>query len=149
MRIRLTIFLTVMLGMSTFAQLSQNDFPTDWTLYNDFNGISVEYKYQECNSGQVKNQVLVLFKFTNTTTADQTISWSVKHFRDGDCYNCQNIDSHEYAHELFLAAGQVIEADGTSKEDDNIYLFSSFINLVKGMPASKLTGFEFINVNVN
>lgn len=146
MRIALTIFFTAVVSMIVVSQVSQNNFPSDWTLYNDFNGVTVEYKYQECNSGQVKNQILVLFKFTNNASEHRSLSWSTKHFRDGDCYNCANIDSHEYAHEISLNPGEVVEADGTSKQDDNIYLFSSFINLAKGMPSTKLTGFEFINV---
>ena len=148
MKIILFIFFTVFLSLHSICQISQSGFPSDWTLYSDYNGITVEYKYQECNSGSVKNQVLVLFRFKNTSTNDMTLSWSTKHYRNGDCYNCENIDSHEYMHEIALNPGQIVEADGTSKENDNIYLFSSFINLVKGMPSTKLTGFEFINVTV-
>ena len=131
-----------------FSQLVQDNYPSDWELYTIFEDITVEYKYKECDSGSVKNQVLVLFKFTNTSDEHRALSWTVKHYRDGDCFNCANIDSHEYMHEIDLEPGQVIMGDGTSMADDNLYLFSSFIRLVKGMPTTKLTGFEFINVIV-
>ena len=149
MRIVLTLLLTFVLSHTIFGQVSQSDFPTDWTIYNTFDGVEVEYKYQECNSGAVKNQVLVLFRFSNNSPDHKTLSWTTKHYRAGECYNCANIDSHEYRHEISLSPGEIVEADGTSKEDDNIYLFSSFVNLAKGMPATKLTGFEFININID
>lgn len=149
MRIVLTLLTSFVFSYTGIGQISQSDFPSDWTIYNNFDGVDVEYKYQECNSGEVKNQVLVLFKFSNNSTESKTLSWTTKHYRAGECYNCANIDSHEYRHEISLASGEIVEADGTSKANDNLYLFSSFINLAKGMPTTKLTAFEFINVNID
>lgn len=149
MKFVLTFVFLSIFTMFSFGQMSQENFPSDWTLYNNFDGIKVEYKYQPCDSGNVKNQVLVLFRYTNTSSAPLSMSWTTKEFRNGDCYNCHYIDSYELVRDISLSAGEVLEADGTSKEDKNIYLFSNFINLVNGRRDTKLTSFEFINVEVS
>ncbi len=141
--------MTLVVSLIAVSQTSQNEFPEVWTHYANYNGVNVEYKYQECNSGTAKNQILVLFKFTNTTSDNRSLSWSTKHYRDGDCYNCANIGSYEYAHDISLAPGEVIEADIENLDNKDLYLFSQFIVLAKGMPSSKLTSFEFTNVNAN
>ena len=76
------------------------------------------------------------------------MTWSVKEWRNGDCTNCYDIGSHEYERQIILTPGEVLFGDGTTKEDRNVYIFSSFINLIKGMRDTKLTAFEFVNVNV-
>jgi hypothetical protein len=93
--------------------------------------------------------VLVLLRFTNTTSNNKSLSWSTKHYRDGDCVNCANIDSYEYAHDVSLAPNEVIEANIQNLDNKDLYMFSQFIVLAKGMPSSKLTSFEFININAN
>ena len=149
MQTLLIVFSALTISFVSVCQTSANEPPENWTHYANYNGVDVEYKYQECTTGNAKNQVLVLFKFTNTTSGSQSLSWSTKHYRDGDCYNCANIGSHEYAHDISLAPGQVIEADIENLENKDLYLFSQFIILAKGMPSSKLTSFEFTNVNAN
>jgi hypothetical protein len=149
MKTALTIISALLISLAAFSQAPETGFPADWTHYANFNGVNVEYKYQECTTGTAKNQVLVLFRFTNTTADSRSLTWTTKHFRDGDCFNCVNIDSYEYAHEISLAPSEVIEADMQNLEDKDLYMFSHFIVLAKGMPSSKLTGFEFTNVNAD
>ena len=149
MKIVLTLLSAAMISFVSVSQTSDNGSPEVWTHYANYNGVDVEYKYQECITGTAKNQVLVLFKFTNTTSDSRSLTWSTKHYRDGDCYNCANISSYEYAHDISLAPGEAIEADIENLENKDLYLFSQFVVLAKGMPRSKLTSFEFINVNAN
>ena len=149
MKTLLTVFAVAMISFISASQTSDNGSPENWTHYANYNGVDVEYKYQEGTTGTAKNEVLVLFRFTNTTSDSQSLTWSTKHYRDGDCYNCVNIASHEYAHDIILAPGEVIEADIDNLDDKDLYLFSQFIVLAKGMPSSKLTSFEFTSVNAN
>ena len=149
MKTLLTVIATMMISLVAVSQTSQNDPPEVWTHYASYSGVNVEYKYQAINSGASKNKVLVLLRFTNTTSDNQSLSWSTKEYRDGNCYNCANIDSHEYAHDVSLAPNEVIEANIQNLDNEDLYMFSQFIVLAKGMPSSKLTSFEFINVNAN
>lgn len=141
----LTIFF---LAFSSIAQKVENSYPEDWTLFTKIGNVDIEYKYQICEFQKVKNQVLVLFRYTNTGDVSQSLSWTTKEFRNGECSNCLFIDSYEYRRELTIEPGQVIFGDGTSKEDKTLYLFSNFIKLYPGMTDQKLTGFEFIDVDV-
>lgn len=120
----------------------------EWTELFTRDGVKVEYKYQVCENATVSNQVLVLFRFTNTTNEIKSLSWSTKEFRNDICTNCHKIDRPEYERTVVLSPGEVLEGDGTSKLDNRVYIFSHFINLVPGMSDQKLTDFEFVNVNV-
>ena len=120
-----------------------------WTHLYSENGLEVQYKVQECNNLNVRNQVLVLFRFINSSSTEvKTINWSVKEFRNGECYNCDGLDSPEFKRTLTLSPGEILEGDGSSKADKRVYLFSHFIDLVPGMSDQKLTDFEFVNVEV-
>ncbi len=121
----------------------------DWHIVSDTDGILIEYKVQECNNLHVKNQVLVLFRYTNTSTEIKTMTWATKEFRNGVCVNCDRLESSEMVHSLTLSPGEVLEGDGTSKMDKRVYLFSHFIDLVPGMSEQRLTNFELVNVVIN
>lgn len=148
MRLILISLFIVFIGTFSNAQMQQNDFPSNWVEYAVFEGIKVEFKALECNNAKVKNQVLVVFRYTNTTNKELDMTWSIKEWRNEECSNCYDIDSHEYARAVRLSPGEVIEGDGTTKENKNVYVFSNFINLIKGMSDQKLTAFEFVNVNI-
>jgi hypothetical protein len=112
-------------------------------------GIQVEYKIQECNNQNVRNQILVLFRFKNTSETEiKTFNWSVKEFRNGVCSNCDVLDTQEFQRSLTLSPGEILEGDGTSKMDKRVYVFCHFIDLVPGMSNQKLTDFEFVNMQV-
>lgn len=145
------LFSFLIIGLIAFtssAQKVENNYPEDWELFTTIGGIKIEYKYQTCEFEKVKNQVLVLFRYTNMENIDHTMSWTTKEFRNNECSNCEFIDSYEYRREIHLAPNEVKYGDGTSKEDKTLYLFSNFIKLYPGMRDQRLTGFEFIDVNV-
>lgn len=129
-------------------QIYPIEISNDWQTVLEQDGILIEYKVQECNNLNVRNQVLVLFRYTNTSNEIKTIKWSTKEFRDGECYNCERLDTPENMHSMTLSPGETIEGDGTSKMDKRVYLFSHFIELVPGMSDQRLTDFEFVQLNV-
>lgn len=121
----------------------------NWVLLRSVNGMEIHYKVQECNNLNVRNQVLVLFRFVNTSQTEiKSMNWSVKEFRNGQCSNCASIDTEEFQRSITLSPGEVLEGDGSSKSDKRVYLFAHFIDLVPGMSNQKLTDFEFVNVEV-
>jgi len=139
--------------MVSFAQESTEYTPLpisdEWKPLLMNNEIQIEYKVQECNNLNVRNQVLVLFRFTNTSEDQiKTFNWAVKEFRNDACYNCDYIESQEFTRSLTLSPGESHEGDGTSKMDKRVYLFCHFIDRVPGMSNQTLTDFEFVNMEV-
>lgn len=121
---------------------------TTWTEYEIVDGVRIEYIFQDCNSQSVSNQTLVLFRFTNTTNTEVTLTWKMKTFRNGVCSNCARLENSEYFQKLKLSPGEVFEGDCSSKVDKRGYVFSNFINKSPGMSDSKLTDFEFVEIKV-
>lgn len=144
----LVLALTTIVNAQESSELNSVAISTEWKSLLSQDDIQVEYKVQKCSNLNGRDQVLVLFRFTNSSTAEsKKMSWSVKEFRDGVCTNCSSIDI-EQQHSLLLEPGEVVEADGTSKTDNRVYVFSHFMKLVPGMTHQKLTDFEFINLNI-
>lgn len=124
------------------------EMPDEWTEYKTIDGIKIEYKMKRCETDKMRPQNLLLFKFTNTTDQELTISWVTKEFRNGECWNCVQMYGGDYDHTLTLAAGEIMEGDGTSKENKEVYIFGNFINHVPGMLEQSLTSFELVDVTV-
>ncbi|MEX1000474.1 MAG: hypothetical protein WDZ35_00010 [Crocinitomicaceae bacterium] len=149
-----TLLLSLMLycfSLNAVSQSSEVDkiaYSEDWKEYQQFDGIKVEYKFAECNNENVRNQVLVLFRFTNTTNEKRSISWMAKVWRNGKCVNADKVDDPEHNYSVTLSPGEVISGTTDSKANKSLYLFSNFIKLVPGMTNSKLTNFEFVNTSV-
>lgn len=123
-----------------------------WTSYKEFGGIKIEYKFQDCHSEDLdkfRNLTVVLFRFTNTTNQKLELSWSTELFMDGECVNCDKINSDESKYSVKLDAKQVIEADCTSKNDRSLYIAANFIKLAPGMSGTRLTDFNFINMKTS
>ncbi|MDX2359744.1 MAG: hypothetical protein QNK23_02980 [Crocinitomicaceae bacterium] len=121
---------------------------TEWTEYALMDGVRIEYKYQRCDDADVKNQVLILFRYTNLTDATIELSWKTKIFMNNECINCHRLENDEYAFHLQLLPNEVKAGDGTSKRDKRMYIFSNYINLAPGMSGKKLTDFEIIELNI-
>lgn len=120
----------------------------EWHELKTVDGIKIEYKYQAFENGVFKNSLLVLFKFTNTTTESQLMTWVTKEFRNEICSNCERLDNPEYTRTISLTPGEVLEGKALEVSKTEEYLFSNFIKLVPGMSNQRLTDFEFVNINV-
>lgn len=120
----------------------------EWTEYTTIDGVKIEYKMTECGGEKMRAQNLLLFKFTNTTNQELTVSWATKEFRNGECWNCAHLDSPEYSNTLTLAPLEVIEGKGNADYNENFYIFGNFIKLVPGMTEQSLTNFELVDLTV-
>ena len=121
----------------------------DWQEYKTIDGIKIEYKYQAFETGTFRNQLLILFRFSNETSESKTITWATEEYRNGVCANCSRIDDPEYTRSVTLSPGQVLEGTASDVTKTEEYLFSNFINLVPGMSNQRLTDFNFVNVNIS
>lgn len=120
----------------------------EWTEYLTVDGIKIEYKMTRCESETMRAQNRLLFRFTNTTDQELTISWVTKEFRNGECWNCARLDNPEYAHALTMTSGEVLTGDETSRENNDLFIFGNFIKFVPGMTEQTLTNFEFVDLIV-
>ena len=120
----------------------------EWTEYTTIDGVKIEYKMTACGDEKMRAQNLLLFKFTNTTNQELTISWVTKEFRNGECWNCDRLDNPEYSKTLTLSPLEVIEGKGTSDYRKTFYIFGNFIKLVPGMTEQTLTNFEFVDLTI-
>lgn len=125
------------------------EYPEEWTEYTTIEGVKIEYMMKRCETDKMRAQNLLLFKFTNTTDQELTISWVTKEFRNGECWNCESLYGGDYNHSLTLAPGEVVEGDGTSKENKEVYVFGNFIKHVPGMLEQTLTNFELVDLAVH
>jgi hypothetical protein len=123
-----------------------------WQEYQTFEGIKIEYRFQDCDSegvGSFRNQTLVFFRFTNTTNENLTLSWQVETYRNNVCENCARIGNGEHSFSVKLEPNQVIEGDCSSFDQREMYVFSNFINQINGMSDEvmvAITDFKFINL---
>ena len=153
------IGLFVLLAFSATSNVSASSTPSpapldlvvsfDWQEYKTVDGIKIEYKYQEFETGTFRNSLMVLFRYSNISSESRTISWSTEEYRNEICANCENIANPEYARSITLSAGEVLEGTGSDVTKTEEYLFSNFITLVPGMTNQRLTDFQFVNINVS
>lgn len=120
----------------------------EWTEYTTIDGVKIEYKMALCSGKKMRAQNLLLFKFTNTTNKALSISWVTKEFRNSECWNCEQLYDGDFSHTLELDAAEIIEGDGTNKDNKETYIFGNFIKLVPGMTEQTLTNFELMDLIV-
>ncbi len=125
------------------------EMPEEWTEYTTIDGVKIEYRMKQCEGDKMRAQNLLLFKFTNTTDQELTISWVTKEFRNGECWNCEQMYGGDFDHSLTLAAGETMEGDGTTKDNKEVYIFGNFIKHVPGMLEQTLTNFELVDLTVH
>jgi hypothetical protein len=126
--------------------------PTEeWQVYDTYDGVQVEYRMTKCGDGvELREQNLLLFRFTNTSSSTKTITYRFKMYRDGECFRCDQIMRDEYKHEITLLAGQSLEGDCSIETTRNqaLYLLDDYIKHVPGMMHTRLTDFEIVDVTV-
>ena len=146
--ITLSSFASTELSPIVQPQIDGIEISEEWKEYTTMNGVKIEYRMKRCESETMRAQNLLLFRFTNTTNKEVTVTWKSKEFRNGDCWNCERIDDSDFFHVLTLAPNEVLEGDGTSKDNKEVYVFGNYINLVPGMWDQTLTNFEFADLTV-
>lgn len=132
---------------STLEKPLEIEVTYEWHELKTVDGIKIEYKYQAFESGTFRNSLIVLFKFTNTSTESILMTWTIKEFRNTICTNCERLDDLEISRAITLTPGEVLEGKGLEASKTEEYLFSNFIKLVPGMSNQRLTDFEFVNIN--
>lgn len=142
----ISIFI-VLISLNSAASANEIDSVYEWTDYQTYDGVRVEYKLEKCESGS-KNEVWLVFRFTNTTTELKEINWVPVWYSGEDCVNCERLDDFEFNHALSLEPGESMSGEACVNQDQRFYIFSHFIVIHPGMPEDKLTSFELTRVKV-
>jgi hypothetical protein len=137
---------TIILLLLVQISLSQVKPNKTWTEHTTFQGIKIEYKFAECNPDEGRKQILVLFRYTNTTQDKVELTWKAEKWRNNICVNCTST-SNEHLRTLILEPNEVVEADGSTKRIKSNYIFSNFSKLIPGMTKQLLTDFKFQNLS--
>ena len=135
-----TILLLLIIQLG-FSQMKPS---TTWTDYQTIEGVKIEYKFTQCTPDNGREQVLVLFRYTNTTQDKIELTWKSEKWRDNICVNC-NSSSTEHNRFIVLNPYEIIEATGSTKTIKSHYIFANFTVLVPGMTKQQLTDFKFQN----
>lgn len=133
-------------GLVTVTEIVNDEInpSSAWQEYATIDGVKIEYRI-DTYFRHNKDQSFILLQFTNTTNQSLTCNWTNKLYYGGDCINCQNIDSHEYKHQVVLLPGQVVTGDNSNLDNESLNIFSHFVTIVPGMSTKKLTDFELLN----
>ncbi|MCB9225192.1 MAG: hypothetical protein R2780_03110 [Crocinitomicaceae bacterium] len=118
----------------------------EWTQFNVYGSVKVEYRIQECTSGRFVNSNMVFFRFSNLSSKNIAFKFRREVYHDGKCDNCHEIDSDEHLFEVKLAANEVIEADPATITNNAFYVFSNWARLVPGMTQVELNGIKLVGV---
>lgn len=120
----------------------------EWQEYTTIDDVRIEYRRKLCTPNNGREQNLILFRYTNLSNEVKTLSWVTKVWRNDFCVTCNSLTNPENAHSITLQPNEIIEADGSTALDTDIYIFDNFIKLVPGMQDQRLTNFELIDLNV-
>jgi hypothetical protein len=132
----------ILISQFILAQESSNK---KWKQHSNFQGINIEYRQAICKPDNGREQILLLFRYTNTTQDKVELTWKVEVWRNNICTNCKS-NSNEHNRLVTLKPNEVIEADGSTKRIKYNYIFGNFSKLVRGMNKQKLTDFKFQNL---
>ena len=135
----------VFISINSFgADINSDTLNGNWTEYQVFDGVKVEYRMQEFEAhGRMQNWLI--FRFTNSNSFQVKCSWNVKLHRDNKCANCHSYGGEEFFKSLILESNEQIVSDLNPNNGILISEFGNFITMVDGMTDTKLTGFELIN----
>jgi len=139
----LSTILFLFIVQLSFSQVKPNK---TWTDYTTFEGVKIEYKYAVCTPDERREQILVLFRYTNTTQDKVELTWKSETWRNNNCMNC-NSSSTEHNRFIVLNPNEIVEATGSTKKIKSNYIFANFKVLVPGMTKQQLTDFKFQNLS--
>ena len=112
----------------------------EWQVYENVNGVEINYRYQECNNvSQGIYKEFVIFKFINTTSNLVEVSYSFLLWYDEKEIMPGNNENMKH---IIIEPKQIFETSCDENREYNV--FSKFLNYKK----SELSNFELIDIVV-
>jgi hypothetical protein len=146
----LCYFLFSGIFLSAYSQSSSSKQNIDlsaheWIQLIAENGLTVEYKFNECTPSIGYKKENAFLKFTNTSASVLTISWHAHLYYNGVCKTCSYPE--EYSYSLTLQPGESLEGDCSENYDNRVIIFSRYLD-ERYTGGSSLTDFKLSNLSV-
>lgn len=136
---RKLFFFLLSISVTTFSW-SQN---SEWTLYQNVDGVNVYTMNVDCNAKNIPDQKAVLIKVENTLNEACTIEWDEVIWYNG-VQHTQNLSDGENHSVVKLEKKEALTGDCETPRGA-LYIFSDFITYDSD---TKLTKFELQNIKV-
>ncbi|MFB6306089.1 MAG: hypothetical protein ABEH43_03725 [Flavobacteriales bacterium] len=128
-----------------FLNAQTDNKPKEWTPLKNKNGVSISYKYTDCNMKIGYDKEMVLLRFKNESNDKKVLNWHMKRWRGGKCTTCDK--NGEYKFQLKLPANKTVQGNCKIGGDSRLRVFSKFIG--EGADQAKeLEKFKLANLNI-
>lgn len=155
MKLFITALIVTIIGAHVIAQESINtslievkpNYSNSWQVYTNHSDVKVEYKFSECDFNSGLDKELLIFKVTNKTSEEITLTWHIELYYGGSCNTCAY--PSEYTRQVTIPANGEVEGTCTPYTNEPLNVFSKFIdpNYTKGSEA--LHKFKLGNLTIN
>ncbi len=136
---KLLLIAIVCIACTSFAQS-----PTTWTQYYQSNGITISYKYADCDLEMGFDEQRVLIKIENSTDQKAHVIWDAHQYYNEECRTCED-PYGEYRREFSIEPGLTIEGKCSVYSDNRLVVFSKWVSQPN---KTTLTKFELSNLIV-
>lgn len=139
-------YLLALIFVLPLLSFSQEEQPTEWTLFAEQNGVEIYHKYADCDLEMGYDQQWVILKFVNTTSVAKLVDFNKIMEIDGDCKTC-NDPYGEYHMTVPLAANETSEGSCTIYDKPSHHIYSKVITPDTGLEY-ELTDFDLSELTV-
>jgi len=136
---RQLFFFLLSISVSTYSW-SQN---SEWTLYQNVDGVNIYTKNVDCNAKNIPDQKAVLIKVENTLNQECTIEWDEVIWYNGVQHTLNLSDGEN--HSVVELGKKEAQTGDCETPRGALYIFSDFITYDSD---TKLTKFELQNIKV-
>ena len=130
-----------LLGSLIYAQQK----PAEWTKYKELAGVTIEYKYADCDPPMGYDKELVLLRFVNLVDDKVSVEFDLESYHGEKCITC---GYSEYHYTVKLQPMQVREGDCTIECDHQLKIFSKFIDPQYKRKDPPLEKFNLNNIQI-
>ena len=131
-----------------FTSNSMGSNPTEWEIYFENDSIKIEYTYQNCDFSSTAKQEVIVFKFTNLSSKNISLSYKADIWHNDICTNCEQ-ESEESRYTIQVPSNETIITN-CNNEWKGFAIFSAFItNDDEEKRYASLTKFELKEITIN
>lgn len=117
-----------------------------WSTYQETDQIKIEYSENECSpAGNDITAKFYVFKVTNKTANEISVSWNLQAYFNDQCRTCNN---PEYNFTFVVSANGFVQGTCGVSANPALNIFKEWINNRHIKNNEKLTKFELINIRV-
>ncbi len=136
------IFISTIFIFTSCLYFAQS--PTEWTTYFEKDGVTISYKYADCDLEMGYDEQRVLLKIDNNSGKKAHIIWNAHQYYNNKCLTCED-PWGEYRREFSLEPTISLEGICSIKGDNRLIIFSKWVSQPN---KTELTKFELNDINI-